>query len=36
MKRALQLRLVAFWASVCTPLAWGVYATVHHAISLFS
>jgi hypothetical protein len=29
-------RVIAAWAIVCLPLAWGAYATVQRALALFA
>jgi hypothetical protein len=29
-------RVIASWATVCVPLAWGAYATLQRALALFT
>lgn len=35
MKRLTQVRFTAAWATVCSPLAWGIWQTVQKAMALF-
>jgi hypothetical protein len=36
MKQLTQPRVIASWATVCLPLAWGAYATLQRALALFT
>lgn len=36
MKPSTHARVIASWATVCLPLAWGAYATLQRALALFA
>jgi hypothetical protein len=36
MKLLTHSRVIASWATVCLPLAWGAYATLQRALALFA